>query len=137
MLKKWCALIHRNTPFGLADLEAVVRVARIVRLPKTDSKKTMLEPAQVERIERECGRGVGSTVPMAAIESAKGVVNAVDIATSSLRMVRQLRWRYFDYVMDMGTSRKRWHRAVLRLPCSACGARCGRLPPGDVVFGRY
>ncbi len=52
-----------NTPFGLADLEAVVRGgADIVRLPKTDSKNDVLElEAQVERIERECGREVGST----------------------------------------------------------------------------
>ncbi|SUH11146.1 citrate lyase subunit beta [Salmonella enterica subsp. enterica] len=50
-----------NTPFGLADLEAVVRGgADIVRLPKTDSKNDVLElEAQVERIERECGREVG------------------------------------------------------------------------------
>ncbi|MEB56400.1 hypothetical protein EDY93_14715 [Salmonella enterica] len=64
-----------NTPFGLADLEAVVRGgADIVRLPKTDSKNDVLElEAQVERIERECGREVGSTRLMAAIESAKGL----------------------------------------------------------------
>ncbi|EII8378648.1 citrate (pro-3S)-lyase subunit beta [Salmonella enterica] len=95
-----------NTPFGLADLEAVVRGgADIVRLPKTDSKNDVLElEAQVERIERECGREVGSTRLMAAIESAKGVVNAVDIATSSPRMVA-IALAAFDYVMDMGTSR--------------------------------
>lgn len=95
-----------NTPFGLADLEAVVRGgADIVRLPKTDSKNDVLElEAQVERIERECGREVGSTRLMAAIESAKGVVNAVDIATSTPRLVA-IALAAFDYVMDMGTSR--------------------------------
>lgn len=74
-----------NTPFGLADLEAVVRAGvDIVRLPKTDRKEDVHElEAHVERIERECGREVGSTKLMAAIESALGVVNAVEIATSS------------------------------------------------------
>ena len=67
-----------NTPFGLADLEAVVRAGvDMVRLPKTDSKEDIHElEAHVERIERECGREVGSTKLMAAIESALGVVNA-------------------------------------------------------------
>ena len=52
-----------NTPFGLADLEAVVRAGvDMVRLPKTDSKEDIHElEAHVERIERECGREVGST----------------------------------------------------------------------------
>ncbi|ELV6385823.1 HpcH/HpaI aldolase/citrate lyase family protein [Salmonella enterica] len=51
-----------------------------------------------------CGREVGSTRLMAAIESAKGVVNAVDIATSTPRLVA-IALAAFDYVMDMGTSR--------------------------------
>ena len=60
-----------STPFGLADLEAVVRAGvDMVRLPKTDSKEDIHElEAHVERIERECGREVGSTKLMAAIES--------------------------------------------------------------------
>lgn len=95
-----------NTPFGLADLEAVVRGGvKMVRLPKTDRKEDVLElEAHVERIERECGREVGSTKLMAAIESAMGVVNAIEIATSSPRLVA-IALAAFDYVMDMGTSR--------------------------------
>lgn len=125
-----------NTPFGLADLEAVVRGgADIVRLPKTDSKNDVLElEAQVERIERECGREVGSTRLMAAIESAKGVVNAVDIATSSPRMVA-IALAAFDYVMDMGTSR------AMAPSCSTPAAQCCmrralRVLPPMMSFGR-
>lgn len=95
-----------NTPFGLADLEAVVRAGvDMVRLPKTDSKEYIHElEAHVERIERECGREVGSTKLMAAIESALGVVNAVEIARASPRL-SAIALAAFDYVMDMGTSR--------------------------------
>ncbi|WP_433915316.1 citrate (pro-3S)-lyase subunit beta [Klebsiella michiganensis] len=95
-----------STPFGLADLEAVVRAGvDMVRLPKTDSKEDIHElEAQVERIERECGREVGSTKLMAAIESALGVVNAVEIARASPRL-SAIALAAFDYVMDMGTSR--------------------------------
>jgi citrate lyase subunit beta/citryl-CoA lyase len=95
-----------NTPFGLADLEAVVRAGvDMVRLPKTDSKEDIHElEAHVERIERECGREVGSTKLMAAIESALGVVNAVEIARASPRL-SAIALAAFDYVMDMGTCR--------------------------------
>ena len=95
-----------NTPFGLADLEAVVRAGvDMVRLPKTDSKEDIHElEAHVERIERECGREVGSTKLMAAIESALGVVNAVEIARSSPRL-SAIALAAFDYVMDMQTER--------------------------------
>jgi citrate lyase subunit beta/citryl-CoA lyase len=95
-----------NTPFGLADLEAVVRAGvDIVRLPKTDSAADVHElEAEVERIERACGRELGSTKLMAAIESASGVVNALSIATSSKRMIG-IALAGFDYVMDMQTER--------------------------------
>lgn len=125
-----------NTPFGLANLEAVVRGgADIVRLPKTDSKNDVLElEAQVERIERECGREVGSTRLMAAIESAKGVVNAVDIATSSPRMVA-IALAAFDYVMDMAPA------GAMAPSCSTPAAQCCtrrvlRVLPPMMLFGR-
>ena len=77
----------------------------MVRLPKTDSKEDIHElEAHVERIERECGREVGSTKLMAAIESALGVVNAVEIARASPRL-SAIALAAFDYVMDMGTCR--------------------------------
>ncbi|MEX9252760.1 citrate (pro-3S)-lyase subunit beta [Pseudenterobacter timonensis] len=95
-----------NTPFGLADLEAVVRAGvDIVRLPKTDRKEDVHElEGHIARIEQECGREPGSTRIMAAIESALGVVNALEIATASPRMVA-IALAAFDYVMDMGTCR--------------------------------
>ena len=78
-----------STPFGLLDLEAAVRAGvDVIRLPKTDTPDDIYElEGHLARIERECGREVGSTRVMAAIESAIGVINAV------------------DYVMDMQTER--------------------------------
>ena len=45
------------TPFGLRDLEAVVRAGvDIVRLPKTDTPEDVRDlEREVERIEKECG----------------------------------------------------------------------------------
>lgn len=74
-----------NTPFGLADLAAVVQAGvDVVRLPKTDTPDDIHElENHLERLERQCGRKVGSVRIMAAIESATGVINAVAIARSS------------------------------------------------------
>ncbi|AIR60626.1 citrate (pro-3S)-lyase subunit beta [Cedecea neteri] len=95
-----------NTPFGLADLEAVVRAGvDVVRLPKTDTPEDIfLLESHLERIEKECGREPGSTKLMAAIESAVGVINAVAIARSSPRLIG-IALAAFDYVMDMQTER--------------------------------
>lgn len=95
-----------NTPFGLADLEAVVRAGvDVVRLPKTDTPEDIfLLESHLERIEKACGREPGSTKLMAAIESAVGVINAVSIARSSPRLIG-IALAAFDYVMDMQTER--------------------------------
>ncbi|WP_395489659.1 citrate (pro-3S)-lyase subunit beta [Cedecea davisae] len=95
-----------NTPFGLADLEAVVRAGvDVVRLPKTDTPEDIfLLESHLERIEKACGRELGSTKLMAAIESAVGVINAVAIARSSPRLIG-IALAAFDYVMDMQTER--------------------------------
>jgi malate synthase len=124
-----------NTPFGLADLEAVVRAGvDMVRLPKTDSKEDIHElEAHVERIERECGREVGSTKFMAAIESALGVVNAVEIARASPRL-SAIALAAFDYVMDMGTSRGDGTELLPAAPC--CTRRASPASPPMTWCGR-
>jgi citrate lyase subunit beta/citryl-CoA lyase len=95
-----------NTPFGLDDLEVVVRAGvDVVRLPKTDTPEDIfLLESHLERIEKACGREPGSTKLVAAIESAVGVINAVAIARSSPRLIG-IALAAFDYVMDMQTER--------------------------------
>lgn len=95
-----------DTQFGPMDLEAVVRAGvKVVRLPKTETAEQILAlERRVEAIERACGREVGSTRLMAAVESASGVVNAVSIATASPRM-DSIALAGFDYVIDMQTTR--------------------------------
>ncbi|MEE9683499.1 citrate (pro-3S)-lyase subunit beta [Lelliottia amnigena] len=95
-----------STPFGLLDLEAAVQGgADVIRLPKTDTPEDIHElEGHLERIERECGREVGATRVMAAIESAIGVINAVAIARSTPRLIG-IALAGFDYVMDMQTER--------------------------------
>ena len=95
-----------TTPFGLKDLDTAVRGgADVIRLPKTDSPEDIYAlETHLEIIEKACGRKVGSTRVMAAIESATGVINAVAIARSSPRLTG-IALAAFDYVMDMQTER--------------------------------
>jgi citrate lyase subunit beta/citryl-CoA lyase len=124
-----------DTPFGLEDLEATVRGgAKIVRLPKTDSADDVhrLEK-EVARIERACGRVVGSTQLMAAVESASGVVNAVAIAMSSPRMMG-IALAGFDYVMDMQTERGDGTELFYARCAVLHAARVAKIDAFDVVF---
>jgi citrate lyase subunit beta/citryl-CoA lyase len=124
-----------DTPFGLEDLEAAVRGGvDIVRLPKTDTVDDVRQlVAEIERIERTCGRTVGATQVMAAIESASGVVNAVAIATSTPRMMG-IALAGFDYVMDMQTERGDGTELFYARCAVLHAARVAKIDAFDVVF---
>ncbi|WP_380178773.1 citrate (pro-3S)-lyase subunit beta [Kalamiella sp. sgz302252] len=124
-----------NTPFGLADLEAVVRAgADVVRLPKTDSPEDIAElEVHLARIEQACGRQPGSTRVMAAIESAIGVINAVAIARSSPRLIG-IALAAFDYVMDMQTERGDGTELFYARSAVLHAARAAKIDAFDVVW---
>lgn len=94
------------TKGGREDLEAIVRTRRaVIRLPKTETAEDMLAcEREIARIERESGIEEGSTLMMAAIESAAGVLNAREIACSSKRLIG-IALGAEDYVTDLKTSR--------------------------------
>lgn len=127
-----------DTVFGLRDLEAAVRGgAHIVRLPKTETADEIhVLEAEIEPIEKECGRPVGDTKVMAAIESASGVVNAVAIAKSSPRMVA-IAIAGFDYLVDMHTRRSNGLEPELFYARAAVlhAARAAQISAYDVVYG--
>ncbi|AWB09194.1 citrate (pro-3S)-lyase subunit beta (plasmid) [Azospirillum humicireducens] len=124
-----------NTPFGLPDLEAAVRAGvDVVRLPKTDSAEDVeVLEREVERIERACGREVGSTKLMAAIESASGVINALAIAKASPRLIG-IALAGFDYVMDMQTERGDGTELFYARCAVLHAARAAKIDAFDVVW---
>lgn len=95
-----------DTPFGLEDVNAMVSAGvDVIRLPKTDSAEDLRAvEAAVESAERRFGRPVGSTRLMAAIESAKGILNSREIATATPRLVA-IAIGAEDFVTDMHTTR--------------------------------
>ncbi len=124
-----------STPFGLKDLEAAVRAGvDVVRLPKTDSAEDVHQlETEVLRIEKACGREIGSTKLMAAIESASGVVNALSIAKSSARMIG-IALAGFDYVIDMQTERGDGSELYYARCAVLHAARAAGIDAFDVVF---
>lgn len=95
-----------DSKLGIQDLEAIVRAQPdVIRLPKTEVAQDVIDcEAEIERIEREAGIPVGTTGMMAAIESAKGVLNAYQIATASKRLIG-IALGAEDYVTDLKTTR--------------------------------
>lgn len=95
-----------DTPFGRADLEAMVRARPdIIRLPKAEKAEDVIEVENIiSKIEEEIGLEVGTTKMMAAIESPLGVINAYAIAKASNRLVA-IAIGAEDFVTNMKTTR--------------------------------
>ena len=91
---------------GRDDVHAMVRAGiQVIRLPKTETAQDVLDTeAVIEEAERQCGREIGSTKMMAAIEGPVGVLNALSIAQSSKRLIG-IALGAEDYVTSMKTRR--------------------------------
>lgn len=125
-----------DSEFGVNDLEAVVRAGvDIVRLPKTDSAQDVIDmEKQIARIEAECGRDVGSTGMLAAIESAEGINNAVAIAQASPRLIG-IALGAEDYVRNLRTERSPEGIELLFARCSILqAARAAGIAAFDTVY---
>lgn len=95
-----------DSPYGRNDIEAMVRAGvDVIRLPKTETAQDILEAEEIiEEVERKIGRPVGSTKMMGAIESPLGVINAVQIAKASSRLIG-IAIGAEDFVTNMKTKR--------------------------------
>ncbi len=78
-----------DTPYGKSDIEAMVCAgAHVLRMPKTETAQDVREcDAYIAEMEKKHGIPVGTTLMMAAIEGALGVINAYEIATASDRLI--------------------------------------------------
>lgn len=95
-----------DTPFYKNDIKAMVKAkVNVIRLPKVESADMIHElEALVSRAEEEFSIPAGSVHLMAAIESAKGVLNCPEIASASTRMIG-IALSAEDYTTDMKTHR--------------------------------
>lgn len=93
-----------DTPYWKEDIRcAVAGGCDAIRIPKTESAKDVkLVEDAVEFAERESGRPIGSVLIMAAIESARGVMKALDICEASERLFG-IALSGGDYTKDLQT----------------------------------
>ncbi len=96
----------QDTPYYDEDVKAVVKAGvDVIRLPKTESAAMVQKLVNdVEAAEAEYGIEKGSIGVMAAIESAKGVMHAMEIAEATSLMMG-LAVSGEDYTSDMHTKR--------------------------------
>lgn len=93
-----------DTEFWKEDIRcSVAGGAEVLRIPKTENAE-MVHAVQsaVEKAEAEFNRPLGSTLLMAALESARGVMNAYEICMSSERMIG-IALSGGDYTKDLQT----------------------------------
>lgn len=99
---------HIQTPYGRDDLNVVLPAKPdLIRLPKAESPDEIKEiDAIITQAEQDNEFPAGSIRMMAAIETAKGLMRAYDIATASPRMVA-LAIGGEDFVADLKTTRSK------------------------------
>lgn len=97
-----------NTPFGKADIEAMVFAgADIIRLPKSETAQDVIEVDEwITECEKKAGLEAGSIGMMAAIESGYGILNVLEIAKASPRLIG-IAIGAEDFVTDLKTTRSR------------------------------
>lgn len=120
---------------GIEDLEAIVRARpHCIRLPKTECAQDVIDcEKEIARIEREAGIPVGSTNMMAAIEGARGVLNAMEIAFSSSRLIG-IALGAEDYVTDLRTTRGDGTELFFARNMILNAARAAGIDALDTVF---
>lgn len=97
---------HISTPFGRADLEAILAVKPdLIRLPKAETAQDIQVIDEIiTKAEEKYGYPQGSIKMMAAIETAFGLMNAYAIASASPRMVA-IAIGGEDFIADLQTNR--------------------------------
>lgn len=95
-----------SSPHGHADIEAMVAAGvEVIRMPKTETGQDVLEcELAIAAAEQNFGREPGSVGMLAAIESAKGVLHASEIAQCSKRLVG-IALGAEDFCADLGVRR--------------------------------
>ena len=111
-----------------------------VVLAKTESSSdiTALQ-SMLEKVEREKGLEIGSISIIPQLESAKGIINAYDIATAAERVIG-VAFGSGDYYRDLGRSVGSWSPDQIELLYARChivnaSVAAGVQPIDTVFFG--
>lgn len=120
-----------DTPYWREDIRVCVAGGcDSIRIAKTESAGDVIAvEREVEKAEREFGREIGSTLLMAAIESARGVLNVLEICESSERLFG-VALSGGDYTKDLQTKISKTGielagaRQLMVITARAAGVQC-------------
>ncbi len=125
-----------RTKTGHLDLEAMIRAGvTVIRLPKTESAEDIRFCAnEISRIEKSLNLTPGAISLLAAIESARGIMNCMEIACASSRLIG-IALGAEDYVTDLRTHRTATGIELLFARSMILhAARCNGIAAIDTVF---
>lgn len=119
-----------QTPFGLADLDAIVRAKpNLIRLPKTeDVSEVEIVARKIADVEKEMGWPAGTINIIVAIESVKGLYNVREICHGP--RVIGIALGAEDYRADLRTGKSKpaveltLARQTILLAAREAGIRC-------------
>jgi citrate lyase subunit beta/citryl-CoA lyase len=119
--RRYVRLNALSTPWLEPDLDAVVGPGLDgVCLTKVIKPQDIHElVARLEFLERRAGLEVGKLQILAAVESARGLVNAVAIADASPRVIG-LMFGAEDYALDLGLGARREREAAEMIYARSC-----------------
>ncbi|MBR0355703.1 MAG: HpcH/HpaI aldolase/citrate lyase family protein [Oscillospiraceae bacterium] len=120
-----------DTPYWQEDVRVCVAGGcDAIRIAKTEKAGDVLAvEREVEKAEREFGRETGSTLLMAAIESARGVLNVLEICEASERLFG-VALSGGDYTKDLQTKISKTGlelagaRQMMVIAARAAGVQC-------------
>ena len=97
-----------DTPYWEEDIKKIIpEKPDMIRLPKAETKEQIKRlDEEISKIEEKSGIKVGNTKIMVSIESAKGLKNAYDIATASIRL-QAIAIGGEDFTADLGVKKTR------------------------------
>ena len=122
-----------NTEYGPLDIRAVAHLVDGVVVPKCESKADVLQVDVLQEGEHGLPTGKVGIVPL--IETAKGVLNAYEVAIASPRNV-SLAFGAEDYTADVGGLRTRDGVAMLYARSKiVAAAKAAGIQASDTVFG--
>jgi citrate lyase subunit beta/citryl-CoA lyase len=127
-----------STPYGPEDVRAIGHMVDGLVVPKCESRADVLQvDALLEEMEAEHGVQVGKVGLVPLIETAKGVLNAFEVATASPRNM-SLAFGAEDFTADTGGERTKDGLSMLFARSQiVCAAKAAGIQASDTVFGDF
>ncbi len=127
-----------STPYGPDDVREIAHLVDALVVPKCERATDVLQVAALlDEIEAERGLPAGKIGIVPLIETAKGVLNAFEVASASPRNL-SLAFGAEDYTADVGGERTKTGEGMLYARSAiVAAAKAAGIQASDTVFGDF